>query len=72
MHPVVEAMLNELCEVAKNEMKAMDLYQGTSKGAESYAARMTFKRAKEEGMNVGRMQTSLPMDYTMCTLMQRS
>ena len=27
-------------------------YQGTSKGAEGYAARLTFKQAKEEGMNV--------------------
>ena len=29
-----------------------ELYKGTSKGAEGYAARLTFKKAKEEGMNI--------------------
>ena len=29
-----------------------ELYQGTSKGAEGYAARLTFKQAKDDGMNV--------------------
>ena len=29
-----------------------ELYQGTSKGAEGYAARLTFKKAKEEGINI--------------------
>ena len=27
-------------------------YQGTSKGAEVYAARLTFKKAKDKGMNI--------------------
>lgn len=110
MHPIVEGMLDELCEVAKQEMRAMpqdelgswscavtcadgtwqtrgwhsknaafsvrnyytgallyykhlcqkgrdkiiqeELYQGTSKSAEGYAAHTTFKKAKEEGMQV--------------------
>jgi hypothetical protein len=29
-----------------------ELYQGTSKGGEGYAARLTFKKAKEEGINI--------------------
>ena len=29
-----------------------ELYQGTSKGAEGYAACLTFKKAKDEGMNI--------------------
>ena len=29
-----------------------ELYQETSKGAEGYAARLTFKKAKDEGMNI--------------------
>lgn len=110
MHPIVEGMVKEWCEEAKNEMKAMDqaklgswkravttadgtwqtrgyhsknatfsirnyftgallyfqhvcqkgrdsiikddLYLGTSKSAEGYCARNTFKKAKEEGLDV--------------------
>ena len=38
-----------------------DLYLGTSKSAEGYAARVTFQRAKEEGMDViGRTLTPPP------------
>ena len=29
-----------------------ELYQGTSKGAEGYATRLTLKKAKDEGMNI--------------------
>ena len=29
-----------------------ELYQGTAKGAEGYAANITFQKAKEEGMHV--------------------
>ena len=110
MHPVVKAMLDELCEAAKQEMKEKredeigswkcavttadgtwqtrgwhsknatftirnylngallyyhhlcqkgsdkviqePLYGGTSKGAEGHAARITFQRAKKEGMQI--------------------
>ena len=104
MYPVVNVMVDDLCEVAKREMKEKndgdlgswkqavttadgtwqtrgwhsknairnylngallyyhhlcqkgrdegDLYLGTSKSAEGYAARVTFQRAKEEGMDV--------------------
>ena len=30
----------------------MELYEGTSKSAEGYAARATFKRTKEEGLQI--------------------
>ena len=109
MHPIVKAMLDEVCEIAKQEMKdkrddelgswkravttadatwqtrgwhsknasfsmrnylngallyyqhlcqkgrggsSEELYKGTSKSAEGYAARVTCKRAKEEGMQI--------------------
>ena len=41
-----------LCQRGRDTLIQEDLYQGTSKSAEGYAARKTFKRAKEEGMNV--------------------
>ena len=109
MQPIIKAMLDEVCEIAKQEMKAKredelgswkravttadgtwqtrgwhsknatfsirnylngallyyqnlcqkgrgssseELYKGTSKAAEGYAARATCKRAKEEGMKI--------------------
>lgn len=110
MYPIVKGMVDDMCEEAKNEMKAMDqsllgswsravttadgtwltrgfhsknatfsirnyfngallyykhlcqrgrdnvvlddLYMGTSKGAEGYAANITFKQAKDEGMHI--------------------
>ncbi len=110
MHPVVQQMVNEMCEDEKQRMKSLDqtqlgswhravttadgnwltrgfhsknmtlsvrnylngallyyehlchrgrdhvvqgeLYQGTSKSDEGYAARVTFQRAKDEGMMV--------------------
>jgi len=110
LHPVVQTMLQELCDEAKLDMKAMDpstigswqravtssdgvwltrgkfsknctftirnytnnsllyfvhlsmrgkvtgtgieLFKGTSKGAEGYAAGVAFSKAKEEGMNI--------------------
>ena len=30
----------------------IELFKGTSKGAEGYAARIAFSKAKEEGMNI--------------------
>ena len=41
-----------LCQRGRDDVVSEDLYEGTSKGAEGYAARLTFKKAKEEGMNV--------------------
>ena len=40
-----------LCQKGRDDI-IEELYQGTSKGAEGYAARLTFKKAKEEGMNI--------------------
>ena len=41
-----------LCQKGRDNVVKEELYQGTSKGAEGYAAHVTFKKAKEEGMNV--------------------
>ena len=41
-----------LCQKGRDDVIKEELYQGTSKGAEGYAARLTFKKAKEEGMNI--------------------
>ena len=41
-----------LCQKGRDGLIKEELYQGTSKGAEGYAARLTFKQAKEEGMNI--------------------
>ena len=41
-----------LCQKGRDSLIKEELYQGTSKGAEGYAARLTFKQAKEEGMNI--------------------
>ena len=41
-----------LCQKGRDDIIEEELYQGTSKGAEGYAARLTFKKAKEEGMNI--------------------
>ena len=41
-----------LCQRGRDKVIKEDLYQGTSKGAEGFAARKTFTKAKEEGMNV--------------------
>ena len=41
-----------LCQRGRDKIIKKDLYQGTSKGAEGFAARKTFMKAKEEGMNV--------------------
>ena len=41
-----------LCQCGRDNIIKEDLYQGTSKGAEGFAARKTFARAIEEGMNV--------------------
>ena len=41
-----------LCQKGRDNVVKEELYQGTSKGAEGYAARLTFKKAKDEGMNI--------------------
>ena len=41
-----------LCQKGRDNVVKKELYQGTSKGAEGYAARLTFKKAKDEGMNI--------------------
>ena len=41
-----------ICQRGRDEIIDEPLYQGTSKSAEGYAARQTFKRAIEEGMQV--------------------
>ena len=41
-----------ICQKGRDDIIEEELYQGTSKGAEGYAARLTFKKAKEEGMNI--------------------
>ena len=41
-----------LCQIGRDDIIKEELYQGTSKGAEGYAARLTFKKAKDKGMNI--------------------
>ena len=41
-----------LCQKGRDDIVEEELYRGTSKGAEGYAARLTFKKAKDEGMNI--------------------
>ena len=43
---------HHLCQKGRDKVVEGDLYLGTSKSAEGYAARITFQRAKEEGMDV--------------------
>ena len=43
---------HHLCQKGIDKIVEGDLYLGTSKSAEGYAARVTFQRAKEEGMDV--------------------
>ena len=40
-----------LCQKGRDNLMKEELYQRTSKGAEGYAARLTFKKA-EEGINI--------------------
>ena len=40
-----------LCQKGRDTLIKEELYQGTSRGAEGYAARLTFKKA-EEGINI--------------------
>ena len=39
-----------ICQKGRDDIIKEELYQGTSKGAEGYAARLTFKKAKDKGM----------------------
>ena len=43
---------HHLCQKGRDKIVEGDFYLGTSKSAEGYAARLTFQRAKEEGMDV--------------------
>ena len=43
---------HHLCQKGRDKIIEEELYKGTSKSAEGYAARDTFKRAKQEGMQV--------------------
>ena len=53
-----------LCQKGRDEIIQEELYAGTSKAAEGYAARDTFRKAKEEErcrlLSTGKMQT-LPL-----------
>ncbi len=41
-----------LCQCGRDDVVQGELYQGTSKSSEGYAAHLTFQRAKDEGMIV--------------------
>ena len=41
-----------LCQKGRDDLIREELYQGMSKGAEGYAMCLTFKIAKDEGMNI--------------------
>lgn len=41
-----------LCQKGRDKFIEEELYEGSSKGAESLAARVTLKKAKEEGMQI--------------------
>ena len=41
-----------LCQKGTNKIIEEELYPGTSKSAEGFSARITFKKAKEEGMQI--------------------
>ena len=41
-----------LCQKGRDNIVKEKLYQGTFKGTEGYAARLTFKKAKDEGMKI--------------------
>ena len=43
---------HHLCQRGRDKVIEEDLYKGTSKPAEGYAARIAFQKAKEEGMQV--------------------
>ena len=43
---------HHLCQKGRDEVIEEELYRGTSKFAEGFAARVTFQKAKEEGMHV--------------------
>ena len=41
-----------ICQKGRDKIIKDELYKGTSKSAEGYAARVTFQKAKEEGMQI--------------------
>ena len=41
-----------LCQKGRDKVIQEELYQGTSKSAEGYGARLTLRKAKEEGMHI--------------------
>ena len=50
-----------LDQKGKDTLIKEELYQGTSRGAEGYAARLTFNKAKEEGINIADSSSSNAM-----------
>ena len=62
---------HHLCQKGRDEVIEEELYKGTSKSSEGYAASVTFQRAKDEGMlYTGRTQTLLlPMPSEKSSLM---
>ena len=43
---------HHLCQKGRDEVIEEELYKGTSKSSEGYAASITFQRAKDEGMQI--------------------
>ena len=43
---------HHLCQKGRDKVIEEELYRGTSKSAEGFAARVTFQKAKKEGMHV--------------------
>ena len=66
---------HHLCQRARDNVIEEELYKGTSKSAEGYAARLTFvgpKRRECRLPSTGRMQTPpLPRQSVMCFLMPK-
>ena len=66
---------HHLCQKGRDEVIEEELYRGTSKSSEGFAARVTFRKAKEEGMHVAvHWQDAAPLrprQSGMCFLMPR-
>ena len=59
---------HHLCQKGRDKIVEGDLYLGTSKSAEGYDARITFQRAKEEGIDIGRTLTPPPRLKSCCVV----
>ena len=51
-HLPMDVYYHHLCQKGSDKVIEQPLYGSTSKGAEGYAARITFQVAKEEGMQI--------------------